>query len=140
MPFVIEKASVMPGHRADADEREPRRQLLLPLAQPHAQRRRNLLRVLEREIDRLGEALGVAIATDRLLVQAALDRGGEARRHGRRDARDRRRGGGELLAHDLGARLAVEGQAAGERVVAGDAERVEIAARVDRLAGSPARG
>ena len=100
-----------------------------------AQRRRDLLRVLEREVDRLGEALGVAVAADRLLVQAALDRGGEARRHGGRDARDRRRRRRELLRHDLGARRAVERQPAGERVVADDAERVEVAARVDRLAG-----
>ena len=40
-----------------------------------------------------------------------------------------------MLRHHLGARLAVEGQPARERVVAGDAERVEIAARVERLAG-----
>src|SRR5689334_16885655 len=48
-------------HRADADEREPRRQLLLPLIEPDANRRGNLLRMLERQIDRLGEALGVAV-------------------------------------------------------------------------------
>src|SRR4029079_18666188 len=110
-------------HRPDADEREPCRQFLLALTQPDAQRRGNLLRVLECEIDRLGEALGVAVAPDRLLVQAALDRRGEARGHAGRDARDRWRGGSKMLAHDVGARLAIEGEAGGERVVADDDAR-----------------
>ena len=121
-------------HRADPDERESRRKLLLSLVEPYPERRRNLLRMLEREIDRLGEALRIPVAPDRLLVQAALDRRGEARRHAGRDAGDRRRGGRELLAHDVGAGFPVEGEPAGERVVARDAERVEIAARVDGLA------
>src|SRR5215218_7593064 len=122
-----------PHDRADADERESGGHLLLSLAQPDPQRRWNLLRVLERQIDRLGEALGVAIAANRLLVEAALDRGGETRWNGWRDTGDGRRGGRELLAHDVGAGLSVERETAGEGVVARHAERVEITARIDRL-------
>src|SRR5439155_3296635 len=106
--------------RAESDERQPGWKLLLPLAEPDAQRRRNLLRMLEREIDRLGEALRVAVAPNRLLVQAALDRRGEARRHAGRDAGDGGRGRRYLLSHHVGARLSVEGEPAGERVVADD--------------------
>ena len=123
------------GHCANAHESQSSRQFLFTLVEPHAQRRRDLLRVLERQVDSLGKALRVAIPPDGHLVEAPLHSSRQAWRHGRRDARNRGRNGREMLMHDVCTRVAVEGKPPGERVVARHAQRIQIASGIERLAG-----
>ena len=90
--------------------------------------------MLEREVDGLGERLRVAIAEDRILGETLLDGSREARRHDGDRTGNGRGGARQVCVDDGSGCRPIEGEVARECEEAADAERVEVAAPVDRLA------
>ena len=88
----------------------------------------------QRALERLDERVGVRVALVGVLAQRAQHDGVERRRHRGVALRRRDRRLGDLLERDRHRRLGVERQRAGEQLVEHDPDRVEVGARVDRVA------
>ena len=96
---------------------------------------RSLLALLPRLVERARERGARVVAIARRFRETAIDDGGERVRHVRRNRLQRRRSLRDVR-DDHGRRaLVVERKTAAERLEGDDAERVEVAASVDLVAG-----
>ena len=87
-----------------------------------------------RRVERLAEGRGILVSLEGILREGAQDDGVERARHGLVDLGRRHGRFAHVLVGDGDRRLAAERRPAGEQLVEHDARRVDVGARVDRLA------